>query len=361
MKMHSILHYTRIMAKKALEVFEALVLKRLRLLSRLEYIFEIINKKNEEVFTYSSFPFQETTETSKFIYPFESTEKALILMQGLVSQTKEFESKSIAHYLSLNPKQEILVSTWDDKASRNLQNDFRANKNVRFIFNELPDNPGPVNINLQITNTKNGLLHALEREYRFVLKIRTDQCMMHPRAVENLFTLHRFHNSAGTSRMIANSLNTFLLRPYGVSDMFQFGCTEDLLKYWNAPLDQRKENEYDLNIEGSSLRNIARRNFGETYLGFNLLRAEGVTPNYSLSQSIDFITRYFIVVDNQVTNLVWNKYTHRANRWPHSLFPKPYQEIDYSLWLALDNRTVDLNYLDALLDVSVQKRSFCYE
>jgi hypothetical protein len=349
------------MAKKTLEVFEALVLKRLRLLNRLEYVFEIINKKDKEIFTYSSFRFQAPTETSKITYSFDSAEKALILIQGLVSPTKDFESKSIAHYLSLNPNQEILVSTWDDKASRDLQNDFRANKNVRFIFSELPDNSGPVNINLQITNTKNGLLHATEREYRFVVKIRTDQCMMHPRAIENLFTLHRFHNATGTSRMIANSLNTFLLRPYGASDMFQFGCTEDLLKYWSAPLDQRKENEYDLNIEGSSLRNIASRNFGETYLGSNLLRADGIIPNYSLSQSIDFILRYFIVVDNQVTNLVWNKYTHRANRWPHSLEPAPYQEIDYSLWLALENRRVNLDYLDALLDVPVQKRSFCYE
>jgi hypothetical protein len=285
----------------------------------------------------------------------------LVLIQGAVSLDSRFESRTIKHYLGSNSKQEILISTWDDEASRNLQKEFEKIGNVHFLFNEAPENRGPVNINLQITNTKNGLLAAANNGHKYVVKTRTDQCMMHPRAIENLLTIHNEHQTSETSKLVINSLNTFLFRPYGASDMLHFGEIEQLLKYWNAPLDVRNEDEYDLNIEGATLREIAQRKFGETYLGFNFLRSEGIEPNFTLSQSLEFITRYFIVTDVATTELLWKKYTSRANRWPNSSLPIPYQEMDYSLWLAILRGTLHLDYLDYLLDKPVRNREFCDE
>jgi hypothetical protein len=361
LKKRSMKRSLRIVAKRSLELFEEFLLNRLRLLNRIEYIFERINSKSIGFHTFSSYDFENHVNTSRVQYLYENQDRPLILIQGAISSTARFESQAINHYLSLHSKQEILISTWDDSASRSLEKELKKFGNVKFLFNVAPEKRGPANINLQITNTKNGLINAVENGHKYVVKTRTDQCMMHPRALENLLTIHKEHQTSETSRLVINSLNTFLFRPYGASDMFSFGESEQLLKYWNAPLDRRNEDQYDLNIEGATLRNIAQREFGETYLGCNFLRAEGIEPEFTLSQSLEFITRYFIVVDLSTTNLLWNKYSSRANRWPNSSSPIPYQEIDYSLWLAISRGSLRLEHLDYLLDKPVWNREFSNE
>lgn len=361
LKKRSMKRSLKIVAKMTLELFEEFILNRLRLLSRIEYIFETINNKSTGMHTYSSYHFENHVSTLRTQYIYKNQKRPLILIQGALSPTTRFESQAIRHYLSLNSKQEILISTWDDNASRSLEKEFKKFGNVKFLLNVPPEKRGPVNINLQITNTKGGLINAVENGHEYVVKTRTDQCMMHPRALENLLTIYKEHQTSETPKLLINSLNTFVFRPYGASDMFHFGESEQLLKYWNAPLDVRNEDQYDLNIEGATLRNIARREFGETYLGCNFLRAEGLEPDFTLSQSLEFITRNFIVADVAATELFWNKYSSRANRWPNSSSPMPYQEMDYSLWLAISSGSLRLDYLDYLLDKPVRNREFSNE
>ncbi len=361
MKNRAISRHLKIAAKKTLELFEEFIFDRLRLISRIEYIFEVLNRNNSQWHSYSIYQYQHHVNTPTHRYSHEDQEKPLILIQGAVSRTTIFESAAIRHYLSLNPKQEITVSTWDDNYSRSLEEEFGEIGNVKFLFNVAPELPGPANINLQITNTRNGLVDAVQNGHKYVVKIRTDQCMMHPRAIQNLLTLHRTHQAAGPSRMVINSLNTFLFRPYGASDMFYFGESKQLLKYWSAPLDLRREDQYDLNIEGVTLREIAQRQFGETYLGCSFLKAEGIEPDFTLAQSLEFMSRYFIVADISTTDMIWNKYSSRTNRWPNHSSPIPYQEMDYALWLAITSGAVNLRYLDYLLDKPVRNREFYNE
>lgn len=361
MKKKSLWHYLTIGAKIILEFFEEFVFDHLRLSSRIEYIFDAINRKNKDVHTFSSYHFEDQVSHSSNLYRYADHINPLILIQGPISGSSLFELKAVRHYLFLNPQQKIIISTWDDKNSRLLEDTLAKHKNVKFHYNALPEEPGPVNINMQITNTRNGLLEALTDGHQFVAKVRTDQCMMHPRALDNLASIYRLHNSTDTSKIVVNSLNTFLFRPYGASDMFQYGRTEQMLLYWSSPIDSRRRDDYDLDIEGATLRNIAKRKFSETYLGINFLETIGSEPDFTLSQSLKFISDYFVVVDNPVTNLIWNKYTNRSNRWPHSSKPIPYQEIDYSLWIALSSQKLNLDHLDYLLDKPVRNREFSNE
>jgi hypothetical protein len=333
----------------------------MRLGKRIEFIFDRINQGSSEFFTYLNFPYQEKPAMKNHVFESNENPRALILIQGQVSKDGEFERRTINHYLNINAQQTILVSTWEDANSRKLQSTFEGLKNVNFLFNEEPQLAGPSNINFQITNTRNGLKWAQENSFEFSVKTRTDQCMMNPRALINLHTLFAEHEKLDGSRILINSLNTFFFRPYGASDMFQYGKTSNLLKYWSAPLDRRLPNQYSLDINGSSLRNIAQRNFTETYLGICYLKANGIEPTYKLEQSLEFITKYFIVIDMHVTEMIWHKYTFRSNRWKNELFYKPYQEVDYSLWLALKQGNLKTECLDELLDLPVVGRDFIYE
>lgn len=344
-----------------LEKAEEVILGKLRLQKRLEFIFKQINLGSSDFHTFLSYPYQHEQASNNIVFKLNQYPRTLILIQGQVSKDGVFEKRSINHYLNINPQQEILISTWDDSNSRKLQSDFEGFKNVNFLFNVEPSLAGPSNINYQITNTHNGLLWALENTFDFTVKTRTDQCMMNPRALMNLQTLFFEHGNLSSPRILINSLNTFFFRPYGASDMFQFGRTTDLLKFWSAPIDTRQPNEYSLDINGSSLRHIAQRRFTETYLGICYLRANGTEPTFTLEQSLEFMTKYFVVIDMHVTEMIWNKYTFRSNRWQNELFYKPYQEIDHSIWLSLKQGTLKIDGLDKLLDLPVIGRDFIYE
>ncbi len=350
--------YLRILGKIILEKIEEAIFKKIRLRSRIEFIFETVNQNSSSVFTYTENAFQEFQTTSQNSFQFNQDGNVLILMQGLISDNAHFEKKSIKHYLNLNEKQEILISTWDDLNSKKLEDYFKDVPNVRILYNKEPLLAGLFNINFQITNTRNGLKWAIDHDFEFTVKLRTDQCMMHPRAIMNLKAIYTKHNKLDPSRILVNSLNTFFFRPYGASDMFQFGKTQDLLKYWSAPIDERDPKDYSLNIDGLSLREIAKMNFAETYLGVNYLKAHGIEPDYTLGQSLTFIKDFFVVLDMNVTEMFWNKYSFRANRWPNQASFSPYQEIDYSSWLALDLNMLEFEGQEYLLDLPVFGRDF---
>lgn len=354
-------HYSRILAKMIIEKVEEAILEKLRLRKRIEFIFELINREPSEFRTYSNYLFQKQPAMKNFVFELNHNPRTLILMQGPVGKEGIFEKRTITHYLNINPQQEILVSTWSDSNSKKLQLDLKEYKNVNFLFNVEPQLAGPSNINYQITNTRNGLIWSEENSFEFTVKTRTDQCMMHPGALLNLHTLFIEHEELPNSKILINSLNTFFFRPYGASDMFQFGKTSDLLKYWSAPLDSRHPSEYSLNINGSSLRNIAQRGFTETYLGMFYLKAVGIEPTFELEQSLEFITKYFVVIDMNATEMVWNKYSFCSNRWQNELMYRPYQEINYAIWLSLKQGTLKTSGLDRLLDLPVIGRDFVYE
>ena len=269
-----------------------------------------------------------------------------------------FLTKILNHYKFVNKKTQIFVSTWKDERAQNFAEIFKDETNIKFVLNDLPTNPGPSNINLQIASTRGGLNSILSEGYTYVVKTRTDQCMFNPRAVENLLALYEHHNKGSGNKIVVNALNTFLFRLYGASDMLQFGNIEDLVKYWDAPQDPRTAVEESILKSAPTLRNYAKHNVGETYLGIHYLRSLGLQPNFSLKQSLDNISHNFIVADNDVTNTLWHKYSRQINRWPSRGELIPFQQIDYSTWLALNSGKLSFNEYEYLLDQEISNGFF---
>lgn len=69
---------------------------------------------------------------------------------------------------------------------------------------------------------------------------------------------------------MAFSLNTFLYRIYGISDMFMFGHIEDMLLYWSPEFDSRNpaavEKELSKSILSYSKQRICEVYFCSEFL-----------------------------------------------------------------------------------------------
>ncbi len=94
------------------------------------------------------------------------------------------------------------------------------------------------NLNRQIVSTKNGLKNVATP---FTLKFRGDHRLKGADFINQFET--NDSNTPGScleSKIVASTWHTIdttrYPSPYRVSDLFQFGRTSDLLKYWDAPL-----------------------------------------------------------------------------------------------------------------------------
>ena len=145
--------------------------------------------------------------------------------------------KSVRQHL---PGASIILSTWKGENCDDLDAD-------QFIFNE---DPGPIhksisgpweahnNLNRQIVSTLNGI-KAVTTPY--ALKFRGDQSLNNGQLAK-LFSASdtKSPNTQLESKIIASSWHTLdsslYPSPFRVSDLVQFGRTNDLINYWNTPL-----------------------------------------------------------------------------------------------------------------------------
>jgi hypothetical protein len=219
-----------------------------------------------------------------------------------------------------------------------------------------PQNPGISNINLQINSTKVGLEKLQELKIKYAVKTRTDQCMFDPFALVKLMDYYK--SDENQSRIAVMSLGSFLFRPYGPSDFFQFGLLEVLNEFWSVKHDDRLPADDFVFTEATSLREFAKNEMCEVFLATQYLRSKGEILDFTLLQSLLMYKKYFIVIDPSLVDLVWDKYTLLQNRWNQVSFPKPYQEMSEGIWMTLGTSIDSLARLDYLLDMPLKDRDF---
>lgn len=286
-----------------------------------------------------------------------------IVIQGPIRKEFDFSYRMINYYLKVFKDVEIVLSTWDNEELKIFKELESKYLNFHIVSQKVPSQPGISNINLQITSTLAGLKKLEQLGVQFATKIRTDQGMFDPFAIiklKHLFNTESLNNN-GVHRIVVLSLGTFLFRPYGVSDFFQFGFLRDLLTYWDVPFDYRKVE--DLRVVGwdFTLRQWASKECIEVYLAAHYLRAKGEHLDFSLASSLLMFKSYFIVIDPSFIELIWDKHTSKANRWRQLSFPKLHQELTHGLWLTLDQNLKDLSELDYLLDIKLGESDFSSE
>lgn len=108
---------------------------------------------------------------------------------------------------------------------------------VAVVYNkdvgELPT-PHPKSICQQIETVNNGLSFAVSQSKKYSIKIRVDQNIIADDLIRKCFTMQIMfqNNIKDCSRIFTTSYSSYAHRALGVSDMFMFGETSDLLKYW---------------------------------------------------------------------------------------------------------------------------------
>lgn len=149
-------------------------------------------------------------------------------------------------------------------------------------------------------------------------------------------------------RLVGISLGTFKYRLYGVSDMFLYGHIDDMVRYWNIPLDARIDSPEEQNNVGLTWRIFSTWRVCEVYLCTEFLKSIGRDITYTLADSFQVFKDHFVVIDQAAIKLYWHKYTLNADRYAGFGFFD--SELSFNDWLVLyhsiDNMVVDETILD---------------
>lgn len=256
-----------------------------------------------------------------------------IVIQGPIVKENDFTLETCKIYKKIfNNSETIILSTWDTEDKKYLKN-FEA-IGVKVLLSKAPDFAGRANLNYQILSTMKGLKEGEKLGCEYAIKTRTDQRFYSTNLSRDLFNLLKIYppspNYNMHSRLIALSFNSFKYRYYGISDMFLFGNTQDMLKYWNSPLDTKKYEEY----KTIKQKDLWQQYCSETYIASHFLKNIGVTPEYTLKHTWKIYKDLFIFIDKEILDMYWPKYTNLDSRW--RLFrPNMLEEMHHSDWLNL--------------------------
>ena len=326
---------------------------------RIDVLFESVNLKSTETYTYETHEFNLTTSSSfnNIINPGDSAilrePRTTIVMQGPIDRKSSFTLRTVIHYLNSYPNTNIVLSTWEDEDvsvfTELLQNPVHEQR-FNIIQNCKPEYPGIGNINMQIISTQAGIRYASKKPTKYLLKTRTDQCMFSRISLHYMESLVETYLSYdGSSRILSSSQATFLLRPYGLSDMLTFGEFENVSSFWDVALDERKISDLQF-PEAKTLRNEAVNGVSEIYLTKRFLESKGVEIDNTLLQSLEAYRDHFLIADNQILDLVWNKYSFRKNKYSRLNRPIRHQELSHFLWKDLQNNLGAYLILESLMD-----------
>jgi hypothetical protein len=197
------------------------------------------------------------------------------------------------------------------------------------------------NFEKQVASTHYGINSAKKYERKFLLKIRTDQMIHHPYSLNIFESLLRANkNSAGKSKnsIVASSYNSWLYRPFGVSDMLMAGYFEDMKTYWKYDLHIR---DLKLKMNKSPTWFNSYNFYYESFLAIRYL----IRNNFKFTEniyedSIRMYQRHVVIIDSLMINQNWFK---RSPIWAgnsiiksgYNLPPGALIEISHADWLAI--------------------------
>ena len=213
---------------------------------------------------------------------------------------------------ALHPSDLLLLSTWDDTEPGLLAEARSAADDV--VVSPRPAVAGSQNRNCQIASTKAGIDHAVAMGARTILKMRTDLAVLAP----SLFGQARWWlNSIGGGASRAAGLRERLIVPstytrkfllYHPSDLIMLGASEDMARYWSAPLDLRQGDLLDSSRADRSMASVNMDGYPtESYLGLEFCKTLGRQVQATLHDSWAFYRDLFAVVDNDWFDLLWFK------------------------------------------------------
>lgn len=278
---------------------------------------------------------RQSDQSSNIIPPFA------VVIQGRSVMSDSFTRETVKIYQQNFRGSTIIVSTHEGADSPESLEELRQ-LGVKVVVIPKPASNGPFNINLQITSAAAGLREAKRLGFAYAIKTRTDIRLYGVNIPEFLFNLlKQFPIVPGTAqqeRIISTNIFTLKYRPYSLSDMTVAGRVDDLLLYFDVPLDGRSK--IQLPAEPQT-EDFVRERPGELYLETEFLKKIGKNPTGTLEDSWRAFAEHFCVVDQQSLDSYWYKndiYQCLENKF--QIYGPEFgrQDLNFREWFNLYNR-----------------------
>ena len=270
-------------------------------------------------------------------YISENNKNIGIIIQGTVSDQKNFLLETLKIYKKIFKNSYIVVSTW--KNEKKHKNELKKICD-HVIFNEIPNKSGVANVNYQTTSTYNALVHLKKKKIRFALKSRTDTRIYNPNSLiflKNLlfqFPIKKKYSSNLKFRVLASSNFSCKYKIYGITDILLFSSTEVLIKYFDR--ECFFEGIKKIGINRKKLLKKDTYVVAESYLCGAFLNRINVKINWSMKHWEKMLKEIFCIFDASSVDFYWNKYEkifeqRRGKNYSHHVN----REISFSDWLSI--------------------------
>lgn len=264
-----------------------------------------------------------------------------MVIQGPIKEEDDFTIETVRLYKKIFPGIKIVVSTWKTTNMNVVLKLEELNAEVLLLDEkELPENVGIGHINHQIYTTSEGIRRLKDMGCKYICKTRTDQRIYANNVFQYLITLLEAFPiqvvSEARKRIVMINMGSFSDRYYNISDLFSFGTTEDMERYWCVDFDYRDVKTIDEKIKsiGNDQKEFSRLRTGEIYFVTKYIETLKFELKWNVEDSEFYMANLFVIVDKESIDLYWRKYSDKEYRW------KKYQkgilnEVNFKDWLIM--------------------------
>lgn len=287
---------------------------------------------------YVSYIFRpKRSKNSDFSEEIFDNSSTAIIIQGPLYGLKSFVRETISFYMKIFKDVPIILSTWEDECKKEFLCEYEKYPNIKLIRNIKPKSS--FNVDFQTLSTNEALNFAKSKNVNYCLKTRTDTRIYKKNSIyflKNLlksFPVEKKYSEI-ENRIITCSIDTRKYRVYGLSDIFLFSSTENLIKYFE------KKNF------NSSLKDMGLGNYpcikndtaviNEIFLCARYLQMNNIAINWTLEDWWNKCREIFCIIDPNFLDFFWYKYEWKyEQRFNNNYTSNFEQSIQFSDWLNL--------------------------
>lgn len=326
-------------------MFRFFILKIIRLISLFPSTFKVkfLNNFIKELNDNDSTFYYTFNYRNKFFKGNKNKVKfnTAIIIQGPILRKNNFTLNTINLYIK-QCNSNIILSTWKDNLSQKEILNLKK-KGIKIIINEPPKFAGPGNINFQLKTTSEALKLSSNLGNKFCIKTRTDCRIYLNNFDENLLRFHTFNLKKKPSIKIGSTSLTLSKRLFGISDIFMFGATKDLLSYFPKCYDQKEFDKFrnflnNLKKKDKRFLQDSYKCIPENFLCYNyIIKNINRKINYNPKDYYKCLKNYFLIIDNSTLDFFWYKYNHqfefRDKEYDNNDL---YSNLSYLKWLKIN-------------------------
>lgn len=271
----------------------------------------------------------------------EEISDVAIVLQGPLKREDDFTMETVKLYRKYYPKTPIIVSTWDTEPEADIDRIKAECGENRVVVSHFWSGDCPNNY--QRVSALSGVKIAQVTGCKFILKTRTDQRIYASNVLSFLIKLWSDFpiniKCVANGRLITCGMCTFSNRLYNISDMFVFGKTEDIVRYYSCPEDGKHDvtqikkpipNDYPTFMQYTA--EYSKLRTGEIWFTTHYIESFGFDLKWTFEDSDFYRNELFIIVDDAMLDFYWPKYTNQEYRWRNYVTKDVLHQVSFMEW-----------------------------